>query len=123
MLPRRTFIYFTLCLGITILSCAGSDGAQTPELVVGVDSYGEDWPFPGHSDARLSCKKVSYSGITRPLVIINLGGSWYGLNGAAMGVGGYPDARELMARHSEFGTYELGATNELIEKALELCER
>jgi len=69
----------------------------------------------------LDCKVKSFGGTRRPLVIIKLGGTWYGLNGAAMGVGGYPDSRSQMARHPEWGTYELGASGEFVKKGLEIC--
>ena len=83
--------------------------------------YGSRWPFPEFDTAKIDCK-IRRAG-NRPLVIIQLGSTWYGLNGAAMGVGGYPDARKKMVRHPEFGGYQLGATSDLIGMGLAICGR
>jgi len=82
--------------------------------------YGDQWPYPGFENARLDCK-VLPGKIRRPLVIIELAGTWFGLNGAAMGVGGYPDSRQHITRDAEFGGYQLGATSDLIDMGLAIC--
>jgi hypothetical protein len=83
--------------------------------------YEADWPFPGYSQGMLRCERKTVSGVTRSLVTVELGGKVYGLNGAATGWGGYDDSRYLMAKHPEWGTYELGASDTMIADALVKC--
>ena len=103
---------------LTLTAC-DSDPPAAEE--VESSEYGADWPFPAFPEAQLRCETKSFGGVERPLVTIQLGEKIYGLNGAAMGVGGFPDSRTRMARHPEWGSYELGATSDLIKRGLELC--
>lgn len=108
-------------LVVLALSAALSSPAFASPITLERENYGRQWPYPKYSSALLDCKVKSFGGTRRPLVIIKLGATWYGLNGAAMGVGGFPDSRSQMARHPEWGTYELGASDEFVEKGLEIC--
>jgi hypothetical protein len=83
--------------------------------------YGAGWPFLGYSHGTLRCERRTVSGVTRSLVTVEFGGKIYGLNGASTGWGGYDDSRRLMAEHPQWGTYELGATGEMIDDALVRC--
>lgn len=83
--------------------------------------YGAGWPFPGYGQGTLRCERRTVSGVTRSLVTVELGGKVYGLNGAAIGWGGYDDSRRLMAKHPEWGTYEVGASDTMIADALAGC--
>lgn len=111
---RRTFL--TLVFG-TILGVAACASPESAGVRVAASDFGEEWPFPNFDQAQIQCETKG----PRLLVTIKLGETWYGLNGAAMGVGGYPDARNKMARHPEWDTYELGATDDLIDRGLALC--
>jgi hypothetical protein len=84
--------------------------------------YGADWPFPDYSEGTLRCGRRTAFGATRPVVTVEFAGRVYGLNGAAIGWGGYADGRALMARHPEWGTYQLGATSMMIADAMARCE-
>lgn len=102
---------------------ASTDRAKV--VTVREAQYGDEWPFPNHNTALLTCLyAVSDGGISQgtrqPHVIVRLNGQWYGLNGTAMS-GSYPDARGQMAKHPEWGTYILGASQQLIDRGLALC--
>jgi hypothetical protein len=84
-------------------------------------SFGEKWPFPSEASAEIKCTQRRFDGINRPIVTIEIAGRTYGLNGAAMGAGGYPDFRVLLARDPASGAYVLGATDKLIKMGLSLC--
>ncbi len=91
------------------------------ERPISAGDYGAEWPFPNYSGGTLRCERKTVSGVTRSLITIELGGRVYGLNGAATGWGGYDDSRRLMAKHPEWGTYELGASDTMITDALSRC--
>lgn len=85
--------------------------------------YGTDWPYEAYTEGWISCHLKTFGNTKRPLVTIKLAGREYGLNGAAFGVGGYPNARQHLNRHPEFDHYLLGATTEFIQIGLKLCDR
>ncbi|MBF0269447.1 MAG: hypothetical protein HQL44_12735 [Alphaproteobacteria bacterium] len=109
--------YLVLVVFLFFFVTACGDSA----LTVGKQEYGDEWPFVNFDNGRLSCKKKSFGGTVRPLVLIELGGTVYGLNGVAMGVGGFPDAKSQMARHPQFEHIILGATDKLIQRGLKMC--
>ncbi|NNC38727.1 MAG: hypothetical protein HKO02_14810 [Hyphomonadaceae bacterium] len=109
----KQIMFLAVLMTITGCSQAGSE-------TISKEEYGADWPFPKFDSGILSCMNKKYSGVKRPLVTIRLDGIYYGLNGAAHGVGGYPDARDQMGK-SEWGTYELGATSKIIERGMSQC--
>lgn len=94
---------------------------KLPRGTVLAADYPDAWPWPDFASGRLSCRNGSFGGVRRPLVLIELGNTKYGLNGAAIGVGEYPDARTLMGR-DEFGAYA-GDSGVFIDMGLELCKR
>lgn len=106
---------------ILLASCSNDTENQEIWFDISESQYENAWPFPEYSTAKLSCQVETFGGVDRPLVLVQLGSTTYGLNGAAMGVGNYPDARTQMAKHPEYGTYELGATSTLIEQAQNNC--
>lgn len=87
---------------------------------VSQDEYGSGWPFPAYQLGVLRCDLATMGAIKRPLVTIELAGQKYGLNGAAQDFG-FPDSRSQMAKHPEWGTYELGASDKMIADALAKC--
>lgn len=110
-----------LAFGVILAAFAFGEAMSAPVAEVTRAQYGDRWPFPGAERATIRCERRTFGGVSRPLVTVVLGGRAYGLNGAAMGVGGYPDARTRMKRHPQWGTYELGATDEFIRMGLKLC--
>lgn len=108
-----------VAIGQLLLLCTacGDQGTEVTKA-----QYGDEWPFPGFDKAIIRCERRAFGSVQRPLVTVDLGGRTYGLNGAAHGVGGYPDARTKMARHPELGHYQLGAASEFIRMGLELCK-
>lgn len=112
---------FLFCGLVFLASCSERKESISIEIIK--SDYGSSWPFTSHATAILSCEIRGFDGVDRPLITVRLGQVTYGLNGAAMGVGGYPDARTQMAKHPEYGTYELGATQDLINLAQKSCGR
>lgn len=100
-----------------MLSSCGSD-----EVAIKKEEYGSAWPFPGYDSLKLKCVNKSFEGYRRKLVLVDLGGEVFGLNGTAHGAGKYPDARSKMARHPQYDTYILGATDTLIKRGKSLCK-
>ncbi|TPI58643.1 hypothetical protein FJ417_18645 [Mesorhizobium sp. B3-1-7] len=84
------------------------------------EEFGSEWPFPAYRSGVLRCDLATMRGIKRPLVTIELAGKKYGLNGAAQDFG-FPDSRSQMAKHPEWGTYEAGASDDMIADALAEC--
>lgn len=90
------------------------------QRVVTRDQYGTRWPWPMFDRGTISC--------SRDRVLIKLGDVTYGLNGLSRAK--YPDPRELMEREPGTadisadgrGVFRLGATSELIQVGLRLCE-
>lgn len=103
---------------------AKSDGLQV-ELVysrpVSATEYGKDWPFPTFPDGVLRCEHMTKDDVTRRLVSVELAYRVHGLNGPAIGWAGYGDARDLMVKHPEWGTFELGAIDRMISEGLANC--
>jgi hypothetical protein len=50
--------------------------------------YAKAWPWPEYETGKLYCTDEKFGGVNRPLVLIELGETTYGLIGAAFGVGG-----------------------------------
>lgn len=88
---------------------------------ISATEYGADWPFPQFPNGILRCEHMSKDNVTRPLVSVELAYRVHGLNGPAIGWAGYSDARDLMAKHPEWGTVELGASDRMISEALANC--
>lgn len=86
---------------------------------------GEDWPFPRFAYGDLRCATVA-GRETDPagfMVLIDLGGQLYALNGTALGSGIYPDPRHMIPRGS-FGEYRgkiPTVLNDYISHGLTLC--
>ena len=97
-------------------TAAGGGNAEEVVVVTAVE-FGGEWPYPEYQQGRISCKWEK----KRPMVLIELGGKVYGMNGAANGMGGYSDSRLLMAR-DQWGAYDLGAFPKFIQTGLDLCE-
>ncbi|UTW54615.1 hypothetical protein [Kordiimonas sp. SCSIO 12610] len=87
--------------------------------------YGEGWPFSNYRSVEGNCFYRKFGNTNRPLVIIRIGEENYGMNGAAMGVGGYPDARKFIPRDPEFGVYDqklYPTYGKIFEATKELCD-
>lgn len=101
-----------------------SDGTQIEVVYsrsISATEYGKDWPFPAFPNGLLRCEHMTKDGVTRRLVSVELAYRVHGLNGPAIGWAGYSDARELMPKHPEWGTFELGASDRMISEALANC--
>ena len=87
-------------VGLSILIILGISLLLTPddEKSVTASQYGSEWPFEIYTEGTIKCRIGDFGGIKRPLVTIELGQSEYGLNGAAIGVGKFPDSRPLLRR-------------------------
>lgn len=84
-----------------------SDGIRVTQT-----EYGARWPFTV-TDGTLRC----YTDRTRQFVVFDTGnGIQYGLNGAARGVGGFPDSKAIM-KPDTFGVH----LQPLIDRGLTLC--
>ena len=97
------------------------------QFIVQSRDYGDDWPFTAFTSGVVTCKVEevgSYNGqqATRAVVTIKLGDTVYGLNGAAMGAGGYPDPKPWRKRN-EWGYFEVGVSeiDSWIKRALANC--
>lgn len=74
------------------------------------------------SKGRLHCKQGPvYNGQPRPYVLFDANGKTYGVNGAAMGKGGYADARTLLAGEAGEVPYDLKMLDVLLKSGLEMC--
>lgn len=108
-----------VCFGVGFAVIALFSGPPANE--VRREDYGDDWPFAGYERGTLDCSYRNILGYDRYYVTIELGNRKYALNGTAMGTGRYLDARTLMRRNPQYGTFDLGATTELIQRGLDLC--
>ncbi len=57
------------------------------------------------------------------MVTVTLGATEYGLNGAALGAGGYPDPRSFVPR-DQFGVFQnkaLGTVDRMMREGLNAC--
>lgn len=105
--------------------------ASLPSQTVRATDYGATWPFGTHSAATIRCRIGDFGRSAgqhryRPIVTVKLGTREYGLNGAAMGVGGYPDSRQFMPRDSISGTYDMdqyGVHSDFLDMGLTLCKQ
>lgn len=74
------------------------------------------------SEGRLHCEQGPvYNGVPRPYVLFDAGGKTYGVNGAAMGKGGYKDARTLLDGEAGQPPYDLKMLDILIKTGLGMC--
>lgn len=89
---------------------------------VTVAESGADWPFKEQTEAVVSCKTAKVGRRTRPMVTISLEGVTYGLNGAAVGVGGYRDPDSLR-KTDKWGQRTIGASviSDWIKRAIARC--
>lgn len=93
---------------------------NVPEGTVFAADFPEDWPWPDYTEGRVHCSVRSFGGaVRRPVVLIELDGTRYALNGAALNLSQYPDSRELMGR-TEFGAYQ-GNSGTFIQIGLDIC--
>lgn len=86
---------------------------------------GEHWPFPRFAHGDLRCVSVPgrESDPAKNMVLIDLGGQLYALNGPALSSGNYPDARQMIPRGS-YGEYRgkiPTVLNDYISYGLTLC--
>ena len=88
------------------------------DVIVTSAQYGGEWPFGEYRVGTVRCETRSFGGVNRPVVTVELGGRTYGLNGAATGVGGYPDALDVVAGDRIAGASVLA---DMIERGLEAC--
>lgn len=121
---RKILATIAIAVAATALVTCSDKGVE-----VLASSYGADWPFPPFDKATLSCKNTLVGSgsvsVSRPLATIELGGKIYGLNGAALGVGGYPDPKEFTPRDPYTTAYAgktAAVTAELLSMALNLCK-
>ena len=92
--------------------------ASSKEVTFRASEYGAAWPYPGFTEATIDCHSRHFGGVVRPVVTVDLGGITYGLNGAALGVGGYPDPRPLEGPDR---AESLGVIHEMIQSGLTIC--
>lgn len=90
---------------VLLASCSNDTENQEVWLDISESQYENAWPFPEYSTAKLSCQVETFGGVDRPLVLVQLGSTTYGLNGAAMGVGNYPDARTQIVNGNRILTH------------------
>lgn len=86
--------------------------------------FGSDWPF-SFSEGAVGCEEKAAGDTMRPMVTLANGEQVWGLNGAALGVGGYLDHRVFLSRDPVTGAYTKGndTVGQLIQIGLELCQR
>lgn len=120
---------FAFMLLITRPLSLANQGQDQSGFTVTAEEFGSDWPFKVYKSAVVSCRTESLGSVDgfhvdRPFVTVQLGTTAYGLNGAAMGVGGYPDHRDLRNR-DKWGYTSIGAgvINDWIEQARSDCPR
>lgn len=85
----------------------------------------DTWMFGSHDTVTIKCDFKEFGGVERPLHLLQVGDTWYGMNGAAMGVGGYRYGRQFMDRDPEYGTYEQNqyeVFSDLQQRVKELCK-
>lgn len=85
----------------------------------------DTWMFNPNETVTIKCDFEQFGGVERPLHLLQVGDTWYGINGAAVGVGGYRDGRQFMDRDPEYGTYEqtqYEVFSDLHERVKELCK-
>lgn len=126
------WVVFWLILGFPLLIALLALFGPEPSEREGVESrppigtvfaqdYPEDWPWPDYEQGRVSCSVRLFGGqVRRPVVLIELGGTQYALNGAALNLPEYPDSRELMGR-TELGAYQ-GNSQTFIQIGLDICQ-
>ena len=107
-----------VAVGASLALAASGTGIKVTAL-----GYGTDWPFPAYDVGVIRCQNQDFGGVIRPVVTISLGGIQYGVNGAAMGVAGYPDVRTLLRTDPVTDAYVMGAISEFLRSGLELCSR
>lgn len=111
-----------IALGMPLKALFSAFSITSHDASVEAASYGSQWPYPGYRKGVIACSNRSSCGVRRPVATIELGGVKYGLNGAAKGVAGYPGDRTLMKRDPGTGIYELGASEQILNEALSLCD-
>lgn len=90
------------------------------EVKVTAQEFGEQWGFTV-PELRVTCVNHKYPGdAIRPHVLIHANGKTYGLNGAAMGSGLYPSAREIMKKDKD-GLYTFSGPTEVLNQGLKIC--
>ncbi|ATN36019.1 hypothetical protein ACO34A_19645 [Rhizobium sp. ACO-34A] len=91
-----------------------------PGFKVSRDEYGDRWPYFRFDAAIIRCHPHPQNG--RPLVTIQYDRAnvVYGLNGAAMGVGGFPDPRPFQMRNQD-GSLRTPVPSEWISRGVKLC--
>lgn len=91
-----------------------------PSYVVTAAEYGEQWGFTAN-ELRVTCRHHQYDGGSiRPHVLVEAGGKTYALNGAAMGSGLYPSAREIMKKDKD-GLYTFKGQTEVLKRGVSMC--
>lgn len=82
--------------------------------------YGDRWPYYRFDAATIRCQSDKLTG--RPFVTIQYDGASvvYGLNGAAMGVGGFPDPRPFLMRNGD-GSLKGSIPADWIKRGVKLC--
>lgn len=90
--------------------------------IVSRTDYGVKWPYPSTDSVVLRCRMMDLGLGTapRPFVTIQANGRIYGVNGVAIGKMKMPDSKGIMAR-GEYGEVVLGATRDLIQRAIRSC--
>ena len=114
-------IGFQMTLAALLVGCLERPEVAGQSLVVTEVEYAERWPFSDYDEGVIRCRNQDFRLTTRPLVTIELGGTNYGLNGAAFGIGGYLDARQLLNRDPETGAYQ-PPLPDFIDRGLDLCD-
>lgn len=105
-----------------------SKAVETNGVEFLASAYGDDWPYPPYDRAIVRCdmrltKAVLGRDTIRPIATIILGGTEYGLNGAAM-TNGYPDPSFMRPRDPYTGAYTSGSVpvaSSFLDTALKLC--
>lgn len=104
--------------GITAFRPAGTM-TQKPSIHYRQADFPDAWPYPPYVDASVKCRLKD----GRQMVTVTLGATEYGLNGAALGAGGYPDPRPFVPR-DQFGVFEnkaLGTVDQMMREGLNAC--
>lgn len=122
----RTCVFVVFCVCVYVFSELFLTAAREPEAGLGPgiqvtrSEYGDRWPYIRFDAATIRCTPHETTG--RPLVTIQYDGAnvVYGLNGAALGVGGFPDPSHFIARGSD-GIPKAPLPQEWIDRGLQLC--
>lgn len=85
------------------------------------EEYGDQWPFGRNKLVNITCYDDTFGGIRRPVAVLRFADAEFGLNGVAMGVAGFKDFRSLLPRDQETGIYDLKASLEIVDRAVNLC--